>query len=98
MEPITLNEPRFLKLLEALIGESKHVQNNPAQGLIPREDLICEHIEKLLRPHSKENGGKLEVERVTFVEGRGNLIIKYRGLEGSKNICSFVGSHMDGMC
>jgi acetylornithine deacetylase len=39
------------------------------------------------------NGGPLEIERVTFVEGRGNVIIKYPGTTGK--VCSFVGSHLD---
>ena len=95
MEPIEMNEPRFLILLEKLIGESKNVQNNPAQGLIPKEDLVSDHILELLGPYTKEQGGVLEVERVTFVEGRGNLIIKYPGTNPDK-VCSFVGSHMDG--
>lgn len=94
MEPIEMNEPRFLILLEKLIGESKNVQNNPAQGLIPKEDLVSDHILELLGPYTKEQGGVLEVERVTFVEGRGNLIIKYPGTNPDK-VCSFVGSHMD---
>jgi hypothetical protein len=32
---IELNEERFLALLTKLIGESQHLQNNPAQGSIP---------------------------------------------------------------
>ena len=31
----------------------------------------------MLKPHSKENGGPLKVEHVSFVEGRGNLMIEY---------------------
>jgi acetylornithine deacetylase len=41
----------------------------------------------------KENGGVLEVQWVSFVEGRGNLIIKYPGT--TDEVVSFVGSHMD---
>jgi hypothetical protein len=29
---VEMNEERFLKLLEKLIGESVNLQNNPAQG------------------------------------------------------------------
>lgn len=90
---IELNEPRFLALLEKLIGESKFLQNNPAQGLIPQEDLAIKHILEVLKPYLKENGGVLETEKVNFVEGRGNLIIRYPGT-GSE-VCSFVGSHLD---
>jgi acetylornithine deacetylase len=88
-----MNEPRFLSLLEKLIGESKYLQNSPSQGLIPREDLASDHILEFLSPFMVKNGGVLEVERVSFVEGRGNLIIKYPGT--TDRICSFVGSHLD---
>lgn len=66
---LELNEPRFLALLENLIGESEFLQNSPPQGLIPKEDRASDHILKVLTPFMKENGGVLEVERVTFVEG-----------------------------
>ena len=35
------------------------------------------HLVDVLKPHSDENGGPLKVEHVSFVEGRGNLIIRY---------------------
>ncbi len=88
-----MNEPRFLDLLTKLIGESKFLQNNPAQGLIPQEKRAADHILEVLKPYTKENGGVLEVEWVSFVEGRGNIIMKYPGTTDA--ICSFVGSHMD---
>jgi acetylornithine deacetylase len=90
---LELDEPSFLALLEKLIGESKWLQNNPAQNLIPKEDLACNHILAVLAPYMKENGGVLEVQKINFVEGRGNLIIKYPGT--GDEVCSFVGSHMD---
>ena len=93
LSAIEMNESRFLSLLEKLIGESKYLQNNPAQGLIPQEDRASDHVLAVLDPYLKKNGGVLEVERISFVEGRGNLIIKYPGT--SNKICSFVGSHMD---
>lgn len=71
--PITLNQARFLALLTKLVGESGFLQNNPAQGLIPREDRASQHVLEALKPYMKENGGVLEVERVTFVEGRGSF-------------------------
>lgn len=40
-----------------------------------------------------ENGGPLIVEKISFVEGRGNVIIKYPGTTDA--VCSFVGSHLD---
>lgn len=88
-----LNEPRFLALLEKLIGESEFLQNSPQQGLIPKEDLAIKHIMDVLGPFSTEKGGPLVIEKVSFVEGRGNLIIKYPGTTDA--VCSFVGSHMD---
>mmetsp|Transcript_13777 Transcript_13777/g.30386 ORF Transcript_13777/g.30386 Transcript_13777/m.30386 type:complete len:437 (-) Transcript_13777:1289-2599(-) len=91
--PVEMNEPRFMALLEKLIGESRHLQNSPSQGLIPTEDLAIEHILAVLHPFLKVNGGVLECERVTFVEGRGNLILKYPGT--GTETCAFVGSHMD---
>lgn len=94
VENTDMNEARFLSLLEKLIGESEHLQNSPSQGLIPREDAASDHILALLAPYTKENGGVLDVERITFVEGRGNVIIKYAGTDPTK-ICSFVGSHLD---
>lgn len=94
MKKFEMNEERFLGLLSNLIGESEFLQNSPQQGLNPKEDLAVAHIMTVLKPYLKENGGVLEVEKVTFVEGRGNLIIKYPGTHPTK-ICSFVGSHMD---
>lgn len=90
---IEMNEPRFLSLLEKLIGESKYLQNSPAQGLNPREDNASDHLLEALSPYLKQNGGVLEVERIAFVEGRGNLIIKYPGT--TDKVCSFIGSHLD---
>lgn len=33
----------------------------------------------VLTPFSEEHGGPLRIEHITFVEGRGNLIITYPG-------------------
>lgn len=94
LQNIEMNEPRFMALLEKLIGESIHLQNSPSQGLIPKESLACKHIEDVLRPYSTENGGVLIVKKIEFVEGRGNMIITYPGTNPDK-VCSFVGSHLD---
>lgn len=93
LEGFRMNQERYIGLLSNLIGESKHLQNNPAQGLIPQEDLAANHVLKLLTPFSQENGGPLKIERVCFVEGRSNLILTYPGT--TDKIVSFVGSHMD---
>ena len=52
------------------------------------------HLLDLLKPHSIENGGPLKVEHVTYVEGRGNLMLEY-ACEGAKGTVAFVGSHLD---
>jgi acetylornithine deacetylase len=91
---VQLNEPRFLELLEKLIGESQKLQNNPERGLVPREDCASDHVLDFLRPYTQEHGGVLKVERISFVEGRGNVIVTYPGTEPDR-ICSFVGSHLD---
>lgn len=91
---IEMNEERFLALLEKLIGESQFLQNSPAQGFHPEENRASNHILEVLKPYTIENGGVLKVERVEFVEGRGNLLIEYPGTEKDK-IISFIGSHMD---
>lgn len=46
-----------------------------------------------LEPHISPKG-PLVVERVTYVEGRGNLIVRYPGSRPDK-VCSFVGAHLD---
>lgn len=90
---VEMNEPRFLALLEKLIGVSKHLQNSPIQGLIPEEDRACEIVLDFLKPYLKENGGVLVAEKINFVANRGNLIITYPGT--TDEVCSFVGSHLD---
>ena len=92
---VVMNEKRFLTLLEKLIAVASGLQNNPAQGLIPKEDLASDLVMEVLKPFSKECGGPLEITRVSFVEGRGNLIVKLPGTGGPTKICSFVGSHLD---
>lgn len=70
LSEVELNEKRFLDLLEKLIGESEFLQNSPPQGLIPNEDRASDHVLKVLEPYMVKNGGVLEVERVSFVEGQ----------------------------
>lgn len=48
--------------------------------MVPREDNASDHVLELLQPYTKENGGPLEVERVHFTPGRGNVIVKYQGM------------------
>lgn len=61
---------------------------------MPKEDRASDYVLEMLAPYSIKNGGVLDVQRVSFVEGRGNVIIKYAGTEQGK-ICSFIGSHLD---
>jgi acetylornithine deacetylase len=48
----------------------------------------------ILEPYSTENGGPLIIQHVSFVEGRGNIIVEYPG-EDPEGIISFVGAHLD---
>ena len=89
---LKLDKERYVALLTKLMAESEGLQNNPAQGLYPKEDNASQHVLAGLEPYTKE-GGPLSLERVSFQEGRGNVIITYRG-KGSGSI-AFVGSHMD---
>lgn len=94
---LQMNTPRFLSLLEKLIGVTEFLQNSPAQGLNPQEDLASNFVLEALEPYRKENGGVLEIQRIVFVEGRGNVIIKYPATNPTPNgkVVSFVGSHLD---
>lgn len=45
--------------------------------------VLCraiKHLLEVLKPYTKENGGLLKVEHVTYVEKRGNLIIEYENV------------------
>jgi len=88
-----LNEPLFLETLKALIGESKFLQNNPRLGVIPEEKRASNIVQRTLSEFSSANGGPLQIEELTYVEGRPNLKVVYPGT-GSKTI-SFIGSHFD---
>lgn len=50
-----------------------------------------------LEPFSTKNGGLLDIERVEYVAGRGNVIIKYQhpASKGSEKTFALVGSHLD---
>lgn len=90
---IQLNEERFLALLEKLVSVTPFLQNNPSQGMIPQEDRAGDFVLEALKPYMRPNG-PLIVERITYVEGRGNIMIRYPGSKKDK-VCSFVGSHLD---
>lgn len=89
---ITLNRKRFLKLLSALVDETPKLQNNPP-AFVPEEDRAARHVLAALEPWSRRKGGPLEVEHVSYVKGRGNVIITCPGT--GKGTVSFVGAHFD---
>ena len=39
---------------------------------------------EILEPFSKEKGGVLEIKHITYVEGRGNLIIEYKEVSANE--------------
>ena len=90
---LEMDEARYVALLRNLIGVSERLQNNPAQDLYPREDLASDFVLEQLNPYTKEAGGPLEVERLSFQEGRGNVVITYPGATAES--VAFVGSHLD---
>lgn len=51
------------------------------------------HVLEVLEPLSVDQGGPLIVRHVSFVEGRGNIIVEYPGEPGGGCI-SFVGAHL----
>lgn len=62
------------------------------------------HVLEALKPYTKENGGQLKVQHIAYVEGRGNLIVKYKKvsklysyhnmwMHGSVHIAIYVDHH-----
>ena len=93
LQNLSLDTEAYVDLLTKLIGETEWLQNSPPQGLIPNEDRASDHVMKILSPLTVENGGRLRMERISYVEGRGNLLITLPGK--TDKCCSFVGSHLD---
>lgn len=48
----------------------------------------------VLEPLSEEHGWPLRIQHVSFVEGRGNIIVEYPGTDPEAGVVSFVGAHM----
>ncbi|XP_008786311.1 acetylornithine deacetylase [Phoenix dactylifera] len=89
-----LDRDSYVSLLAKIVGEARHVQNNPPD-LIPKEDRVARHVLDALLPLSTSTGGgPLIVSHVVYAEGRGNVIVEYPGSAPGK-ILSFVGCHMD---
>jgi acetylornithine deacetylase len=89
---LQFNEERFVATLSALIGEAEHLQNNPPRH-VPQEDRAIAHVRKVLDPLSDAHGGVLKIRHVSYVAGRGNLLVEYPGT--TSKMVSFVGSHLD---
>lgn len=93
MDTFALDEERYIALLSRLIGEAKYLQNSPPK-FIPTEDKAIAHILEVLSPYSVENGGTLQIKHITYIAGRGNLIVKYAP-ETAVGSVAFAGSHLD---
>ncbi|VAI48162.1 unnamed protein product [Triticum turgidum subsp. durum] len=89
-----LDRDPFVALLSKLIGESQRLQNDPP-ALVPQEDLVAQHVVDALRPVSTDTGGgPLVVRKVSYTDGRSNVIVEYPGTVPDR-VVSFVGMHMD---
>ncbi|XP_039119595.1 acetylornithine deacetylase [Dioscorea cayenensis subsp. rotundata] len=89
-----LDRGSYVSLLSKIIGEARHVQNNPPE-LVPKEDRVARHVLDVLLPLSTSTGGgPLIVSHVSYSDGRGNIIAEYPGCDPDR-ILSFVGCHMD---
>lgn len=89
-----LDREPFVALLEKLIGEAARLQNDPPNH-VPQEDLVAQHVVNALRPVSTDKGGgPLVVRKVSYAEGRSNVIVEYPGTVPGL-VVSFVGMHMD---
>jgi acetylornithine deacetylase len=92
-----MDEDRFVSLLEKLVNESKHLQNQPP-NLIPQEEKAAAHVLAALAPHTQQNGGPLDVRTIAYAAGRPHVLITYPSTVPSSSplrVVSFVGSHMD---
>ncbi|KAH7687357.1 Peptidase M20 protein [Dioscorea alata] len=89
-----LDRGSYVSLLSKIIGEARHVQNNPPE-LVPKEDRVARHVLDVLLPLSTSTGGgPLIISHVSYSDGRGNIIAEYPGSDPHR-ILSFVGCHMD---
>ena len=62
--------------------------------MTPPHPIITLPSSPSLPPCSSEHGGPLDLQHVSYVEGRGNLIVTYKGTHATK-VMSLVGCHMD---
>ena len=90
LQGLALDQDEYIALLAKLIGESKHVQNNPRQGLVPCEAKVARHVLDVLEPHSSTStssgsGGPLIIQQFLYKEGRPNIKITYPGSNSSSS-------------
>src|SRR5262245_19324555 len=75
-----------------MMAVSERLQNFPAKDKPqPQEDLAGDVVLRELDPFVRN--GSLQIERVSYAEGRGNLILTYPG-KTSRTV-AFVGAHLD---
>ena len=72
----------------------EQVQNAPELELVPQENLMSDFKLEELKPFV---GAELTVDRLEFVEGRGNVIINYvpQSSRATDKTQALVGTHMD---
>jgi acetylornithine deacetylase len=88
----TLNNDRFLRVLGGMMAHGERLQNSPLKDAPPpQEDLAGNIVYQELEPLTRN--GKLRVERVSYAEGRSNLILTYPGR--TDRTVAFVGAHLD---
>tara|TARA_A100001015_G_C14345842_1_gene464797 strand:- start:7 stop:330 length:324 start_codon:yes stop_codon:yes gene_type:complete len=79
---LKLDDDAFVSLLRSLIGHVKNLQNCPPE-MIPKEELVADEILKVLSDVTNDNNSNnnneklLEVNKLTYVENRSNVIMKY---------------------
>ena len=54
------------------------------------------HLLNVLNPYMKENGGMLKVEHLSYVEGRGNLMIEYENVSETEPISVHLDLYIQG--
>src|SRR5215510_6167968 len=88
----TLNDDRFVRVLGSMMAHGERLQNSPLKDAPPPQedlagDVVCQELASFVRT------GRLRVERISYAEGRGNLILTYPGK--TERTVAFVGAHLD---
>jgi len=89
----SLNEQRFTDVLRRLIALTPELQNAPAAGLVPREELAAKVVLDVLGPGV--DSGFIEVQSLAAAghETRPSLVLTVRGT--GEGTVGFVGAHFD---